>query len=567
MRKKGFSAFLLMVFVVTGLFLMCSAYMVRSYQKEFVATNQLIVDYYARQLNEDMEMLSSYTDRFSLENKHLQRLRQKGLSEFERTGEAYFLRNALENKAASLNFMAIFFYYEAETGKMQSQYAGIDKTTGKTYLLNSQLKTFLQDGEAGSVYETILQLQGENYVLHMMGVKGQYVGFLVNLDQYFKETVKTTDGEIQLLFEKKDGEIITVCQNMPTDKTGQQSIRKNISVYADLDTLNMRLVLIRPFWKIQELWKNKALWIFVVLVPIIVMIFFRILYRWFDRAMLEPVEYLLYRINQMETEETEEKPSQISEAYEPLPEFKEVYGKLDNMLDKMKRLQYEKYQKELEAQDAKIQYYKLQINPHFFLNCMNLLDSLIGKQDTATMRVFLYSLSHHFRYIFKDQADLVSLQEEMAEVQSYVNLFVIKGQEPILLQMDVKKSFETIVVPVLIVQTFIENSIKYAKEPGKILALKVSVNQIEDGEETLICIRISDNGKGYSEKILKELNQPYAGFQYHSNHVGIGNIKYRMNWFYGEKATIAFYNDTAGGAVTEILLPEGGCGDENSDHR
>lgn len=76
-----------MVSVITGLFLICSIYMVRSYQKEFVATNQLVVDHYAKQMNKDMEMLREYTDRFSVENIHLQRLKQKKLSEFERIGE------------------------------------------------------------------------------------------------------------------------------------------------------------------------------------------------------------------------------------------------------------------------------------------------------------------------------------------------------------------------------------------------------------------------------------------------------------------------------------------------
>lgn len=114
-----------MVSVITGLFLICSIYMVRSYQKEFVATNQLVVDHYAKQMNKDMEMLREYTDRFSVENIHLQRLKQKKLSEFERIGEEYYLKNALENKIASLNFKAVLFYYETDTEKMHSAYSGV----------------------------------------------------------------------------------------------------------------------------------------------------------------------------------------------------------------------------------------------------------------------------------------------------------------------------------------------------------------------------------------------------------------------------------------------------------
>lgn len=76
-----------MVSVITGLFLICSIYMVRSYQKEFVATNQLVVDHYAKQMNKDMEMLREYTDRFSVENIHLQRLKQKNYRSLNGSGK------------------------------------------------------------------------------------------------------------------------------------------------------------------------------------------------------------------------------------------------------------------------------------------------------------------------------------------------------------------------------------------------------------------------------------------------------------------------------------------------
>lgn len=45
-------------------------------------------------------------------------------------------------------------------------------------------------------------------------------------------------------------------------------------------------------------------------------------------------------------------------------------------------------------------------------------------------------------------------------------------------------------------------------------------------------------------------------FQYHSRHVGVDNIKYRIFLLYGEKAKLYFYNSPAGGAVTEMLLPQ-----------
>lgn len=60
------------------------------------------------------------------------------------------------------------------------------------------------------------------------------------------------------------------------------------------------------------------------------------------------------------------------------------------------------------------------------------------------------------------------------------------------------------------------------------------------------------------------MNQPVTEFEYHSEHVGIENLKYRIKLYYGENAKIYFYNAAFGGAVTEITL--GGILDEYTYH-
>ena len=568
LRKRGLVLFLLMASVVVMLFGACSAYMLYSYRKDYIATNQLVADHYAGQLNKDWDMLCNYVDQFSISNVHLQRLKQNKLSEFDQIGEEYDLQNALESKAASLNFSGILFYYDNQNEILRSAYSeDVSTGTGKTYPINQKLRAVLQDMDLDQepYQNTWIILLEKSYLLHTFGNNHHYVGFLINLDQYLEDAVEDTEQEMQLLITDRDETCVASCGDLTDQEESNKLFSRYITVGVDLNMLEMKLQIIRPFWERGELWNNKTLWLFVILIPIIVMVFFRIIYRQFDRIMVEPVEYLLYRIQQMEKKEQESSVVKEKE-HEPIKEFREIHTKLDAMLDRIRQLQSEKYEKELEAQDAQLQYYKLQINPHFFLNCMSLLDAMLEKTDVVTMRAFLSSLSHHFRYIFKNQADLVNLQEELMEVQAYVNLFSISRQEPVLFQTESTEALDEITVPILSVQTFVENSIKYAKIPGKILSLKVVVTQLMDEEGNFICIKISDNGNGYREEVLKELNKPYAGFVCHSHHVGIDNIKYRLHQFGGDKIKIVFYNDTLGGAVTEILLPREGLKHENSDY-
>ena len=67
----------------------------------------------------------------------------------------------------------------------------------------------------------------------------------------------------------------------------------------------------------------------------------------------------------------------------------------------MRRLEQDKYRKEKEAGAALLQYYQLQVRPHFFLNCLNIIAALLNERDVETVNTMIYSVSSHFRYVFR----------------------------------------------------------------------------------------------------------------------------------------------------------------------
>ena len=112
-------------------------------------------------------------------------------------------------------------------------------------------------------------------------------------------------------------------------------------------------------------------------------------------------------------------------------------------------------------------------------------------------------------------------------------------------------------MPILAIETFVENSIKHVKKNGFILRIIVQAECVQDEEgKNLTRIRISDNGAGYPENVLADLNREVTDFAYSSQHVGIDNVRYRLSLLYGDRAKIYFYNAPFGGAVTEMTLPE-----------
>ena len=81
------------------------------------------------------------------------------------------------------------------------------------------------------------------------------------------------------------------------------------------------------------------------------------------------------------------------------------------------------------------------------------------------------------------------------------------------------------VLPPLMIQTLVENSYKYGKLPERLLEISVTVEVLPEGG--LLCINVSDNGRGYPEEYIRI-------------------------W---EQAKVRFYNSPMGGAVAEIRVP------------
>ena len=247
-------------------------------------------------------------------------------------------------------------------------------------------------------------------------------------------------------------------------------------------------------------------------------------------------------------------------------EVDNINQRMERMLTDIVRLREEKYQEKLRTNAAQLQYYQLQINPHFFLNCLNTINSLLDRKRPEAVRDMVFALSAHFRYVFRDHRELVPVEEEIKEVGDICKIYTLKGGIPILLNADVQERAKSCLLPILAIQTFVENSIKHVKKNGLLLNINIQVRlRQEEGQTKGLYLRIADNGNGYSPEILERLNEKQCDFRYQSSQVGIDNLKYRMRLLYGDHMSISFSNAPLGGAVTEIFLGE--LTDEYSDHR
>ena len=288
------------------------------------------------------------------------------------------------------------------------------------------------------------------------------------------------------------------------------------------------------------------------------MLLFRLFfYHTMRQTLLIPIHHILFRVNEMKAENDEVENLILKTKQESqIEEYQEINYKIDQIFSEIKQLEEERLKEKLRANEAQLQYYQLQTDPHFYLNCLNTISTLLQNEKKEVANDMIIALSGHFRYMFRKSRSLVLLKEELEEVQDYCRIYNIRNGIPLLVDMDVSKSEMLCKVPILCIQTFVENAIKYYGKNGQMLQVRIQIRRIKkEYKKEFLKIRITDNGVGYTKENLDEFNKPVDKFVYKSSHVGIDNLKYRFKLIFENEADIYFYNAPYSGAVVEMTIP------------
>ncbi len=202
------------------------------------------------------------------------------------------------------------------------------------------------------------------------------------------------------------------------------------------------------------------------------------------------------------------------------------------------KLAAKSYQYELQNQNLKLIILKEQIKPHFIFNSLNIIKTLyhndLRKGDYA-----LSLLSKHLRFnVNTIDHNLIEFSKEIDNIYNFVELENLKVENKFNIIFDI--DYQDFLVPILSLQPFVENAIKYSK-----------VNQKDDGyieisayhEKRYIIIEINDNGAGFNPNDIKEES------------CGIKNAKERFSILLN--AYVNVNSEIGNGTNIKITIPEG----------
>ncbi|MDQ8739057.1 histidine kinase [Paenibacillus sp. LHD-38] len=271
---------------------------------------------------------------------------------------------------------------------------------------------------------------------------------------------------------------------------------------------------------------------------------------YFNILILRPLKKFSYNLTQFNEDS---KPLDLK--MNKIVELEYANKLFKNLLEQIKIFKIDIYEHKLEKQRIQLEYMKLQIKPHFFLNCLTNIYSMAQMQMYEEIQSMSISTSNYFRYIFQNGQDFVKLEDEINHVRIYLEIQKHRYRDAFTFRIDQADGTGHLKIPPLVLQTFIENSVKYAVSRVTEVQIQLAVELNPDSEEELAVIRISDTGPGFTREILERLESGMPLDQSDGNHIGIMNTLERMDYLYRSKARIQFSNAVSGGACVTLYLP------------
>nr|WP_229256129.1 histidine kinase [Duganella fentianensis] len=128
------------------------------------------------------------------------------------------------------------------------------------------------------------------------------------------------------------------------------------------------------------------------------------------------------------------------------------------------RFELEKLQLGVSVKDAELRALQAQINPHFFFNCLNSIRALAYQDADACARAInaLASMMRH--NLQTHHTALVPLAEELQAVQAYLAMEQLRFDERLVFSVQIEDGVGSTRLPPLVLQTLVENAIRYGVE-------------------------------------------------------------------------------------------------------
>lgn len=190
---------------------------------------------------------------------------------------------------------------------------------------------------------------------------------------------------------------------------------------------------------------------------------------------------------------------------------------------------------------AELNMLKMQIHPHFLFNTLNTISALVYKNpDDADKMISRLSdlLRTSLDYSGKH---FVTLREETDFLNLYLEIQKVRFKERLNVIINFDSASLNFLVPAIILQPIVENSIKHVLEKTRtVCEIKISSSL----NNKVLTLNVADNGPGIA--VINDIN---------NGGLGINNVKSRLSQIYNNDQSLKIKNLEEGGLLVSIEIP------------
>ena len=524
----------------------------RTYEKSILEANSQLMDMSMKSVDDSLMKNSEFLRIILTNNMNVYNMAEAE-TESESNLALYRLFQDMEKSILGLTYYDAFFILDEKYNTFNTvgndELSLEEKDIMGRYLKEKQRDLSWQNGNW-----QIHPVSSTNYLLIAENVDGIMIGAWLNMEHLSEQMESGSFGEgAAAFFTDGDGKVLS--GTFPS-AGGTLAMKKGEKIYraengerylaVERESRFGGLVLhtMGPMDKIAEKLSTARNVTYITIFGFAVLLIFQIYF--FKVLLVGPLNELVLamRLIKEGADMPKARPGNVAN------EYRVVYDTLDEMVDEIKELKIKVYEEELRKNDIMMEYLKQQVNPHFFLNCLNIIYSLTNMEDYRLIRQMVEYLIKYFRYIFGKTDELVLIRDEISHLENFLHIQEMRYPNRFRYQIRVDEEAGTEKIPPLLIQTFVENSIKHSGmlSSNQLLEIKVGVIWGEALE-----ITVSDNGKGFSVEILEKLRNKESILYDNRKHIGIENAIRRTNVIYNGEEKISFYNEN--GAHVKIVLP------------
>lgn len=231
-------------------------------------------------------------------------------------------------------------------------------------------------------------------------------------------------------------------------------------------------------------------------------------------------------------------------------EFETLANQYNQMLRRLNELVAQNIELSDLRRVIEVKHLQSQFHPHFIFNVLETLRYAIIVDNQLAQDMVL-TLSRHLRYSIGNERDHVVLGDDLEYIAGYMKLQQIRFKDRLHYREEVDHAAQNALVPRLMLQPVIENTIKYGYRQRQSVAVTV-LGWVEGPD---LILEVKDDAGGMSRERLAEVRTIMHSQDNRAPHIGLHNLHRRLVLMYGDRYGIELDSTLGEGTAVTFRLP------------